>query len=193
VETIFVGPASACACLATSPFVTVSNQPPVLFRPSFLTATLQSSWARTRPRECQIKWIRERWTNATLRGQRWSLDSGFPSNDRTLRTSSYTLSTSALPGPRSARFVSACSLAVRSLSNADKLAPDVWLCGRAQSHPEKFRSVLSSWAETLVSGTLIWTRTAQESGFPNRNGDPHSRLRTTVKPFLRHPQLPGFH
>ena len=47
-ETIFVGPASACACLATSPFVTVSNQPPVLFRPSFLTATLQSSWARTR-------------------------------------------------------------------------------------------------------------------------------------------------
>ena len=43
----------------------------------------------------------------------------------------------------------------------------------------KFR--LSSWGETLVSGALIWMRTAQESGFPNRNADPHSLLRTTVE------------
>src|ERR1019366_2643850 len=94
---------------------------------------------------------------------------------------SYTLWTSALPGPRSARCASGCSLAAHSLSNAGPLPLDGWVWVRAKSRPEKFRSVLSSWGETLISGALIWMRTAQESGFPNRNADPHSLLRTTVE------------
>src|SRR3982751_4585534 len=82
------------------------------------------------PRECWTKRIRERWINATLSGRRWLLDSGFPNSDRLLPTSSYTLWTSALPGPRSARCASGWSLAAKSLSNAGTLALDAWLFGR---------------------------------------------------------------
>ncbi len=114
-----------------------------------------------------------------LGGQRWWLDSGFPNSDCPLPTSWYTLWTSALPAPRSARCASRCSLAAKSLSNAGTLGLAAWLCGRSKSRPEKFRSVSNLWGETLNSGALIWMRSAQESGLPNRNADPRSRFRTT--------------